>query len=368
VLSSHRPKFLRSQTIRTQIFTNFDADVDSTIEAILIDESGNQTPLPVVKVKQKTDERYGYEQIYYEFSISGQPVGCYSVAVKGTQTGSSNVNQESETFEIVDGATEYRRGVDGTTLPYEYIPNHIKIEAFNRDSLPSLYFGSERITGDSFKIEFWVEATLYKAQPSGDSDVYDDSGNLSVLRSIKQRSFELKTSAIPLYLAMKTSEISGLDYFIVNDKEYVNEEGGENEFFGNLTDTVLTMSLKQKYVVGVNSDDQGVIITDSEMGGIEVKEKTLSGSDTLTVTGSYTISLITLELVAGAQADVTIGFTPSGNEIMRTESVTSSNPRKYIARSFGNPNDINASFPAYIQVVGVGASVLVRLQTIPNSQ
>jgi len=167
---------------------------------------------------------------------------------------------------------------------------------------------------------------------------------------------------------MKASELSGLDYFVVNDKEYVNEDLGENEYFGNYTDPVLTMNLTQKYVIGVNSDDQGVAIIDSEMGGFEVKEETVSGSGQVTISGAYLISVVTLKLLEGAQADVIIGFSLSGNEIIRTTSIDSSNPIKYITRGFGNPDDINASYPAYINVSGVGASVLVRIQTTPNSQ
>lgn len=368
VNSNYTHKFLQSKPIVTQIFTDFDVNLGDTVEAFLVDSNKTSTPLTVVKVKQKTDEIHGNEQIFYEFTIAGQPEGCYHVTVKGTQSGTSNVYHESEVFEIKKGVIDYRYGSDGTKFTYEEIPNHVKIEAFNRDNLPSLYFGSDRITGDPFRIELWVEATIFKSQQAGETDVYNDTGNLSVLRSIKQRSFEFKTSSIPMYLAMKIGELSGLDFFIVNDIEYVNEELGENEYFGNLTDPVMTMNLTQKHVVGVNSDDQGQPIIDSTMGGVEIPEKTISGSDQLIITGAYTISLITLELKTGSQADITIGFTPGGNEIMHTNSVDTLNPIRYVARTFGNLEDINASFPAYISVVGVGASVLVRIQTVPNSQ
>jgi hypothetical protein len=363
VKSEYKQKFSQSQTIITQMFTDFDTRV-----ATLVDSLGNQTNLPVTLIKQATDEVTGEIQSYYEFSVAGQSEGVYYVTVKGTKSGEPNVYFQSENFEIVEGLKGYRRGTD-EVFEYEYIPNHLLIESSNTENQFDLYYGSDRLSGDPFESAIWIPAVDYKVQPGGESEVYDNLGNLAKLKEISQRVFELRSSSIPRYLAMKTHELASLDYFRVNNIQYVSEEKGENEYFANYTDGVLTMNLTQAFVVGINSDDQGRAIIDTDMATVEIKKiLNASGSQQLVVSGGYSLNQITLVLESGTQADVKIGSTPSGNEIMRTESVTTGTPIKNLARNYVNQADEEAAFTAYIEITGVGASATVYLQTIINKQ
>jgi hypothetical protein len=209
-----------------------------------------------------------------------------------------------------------------------------------------------------------------KPQPSGDIDVYNNVGNLSKLEQVSQRIYELKTGSIPKHLALKVNELAALDFFAVNDEFYVSEDNGENEYFGNYNGSVLTMSLTQKFVVGVNSDDRGFsVINDESVESVKIKQViNVSGSQQLTVDGGYSLNQITLALDQGTNCDIKIGTTPSGNELMRSENISTSTPVKNIARNFVNQTDQDTSYTAYIEISGVGAAATVILQTIINKQ
>lgn len=364
VKETYIQKFLQSQTITTQLFSDYD-----TITAFIIDSEGGQTSLPVTLIKQATDERTGEVYSYYEFAISGQIVGKYTVGVKGVKAGEDTLYFNSEPFEILEGETGFRYAFDGTKKEYKFIENHFKIEASNTDS-DYIYWGSDRISGDPFKVDIWIPGTLRKQQPGGEIDVYDNVGNLSKLEQISQRILELKTDNIPVHIALKINELSALDFVSMNDVYYVSEENAENEFFGNYNGSVLTMPLTQKFVVGVNSNDRGFSIVNNE--GVEsikiIQKVNVSGSQQATIDGGYSLNQITLALDQGTSASVTIGTTPSGNEIMRAETVSTATPVKNIARNFVNQADQDVSFTVYIEISGVGAAATVILQTIINKQ
>lgn len=364
-------KFLTSETISTQIKTNYLLTGGDSITATLIDCDGNETNLPVTLIKDFTDTLTGDIAAFYEFYVVGQAATKYKIKVKAVRAGEDDEFRISEPFELVAGSVGFRQ-TDGVPFQYEFIPNHYKIVAKNVENQFYLYYGTDRASGDPFETSIWISGVLGKPQAGGEVDTYYNLGNLSKLEQISQRIFELKTDDIPDYLALKTQELASLDSFIINDVEYVSTENGEIERFGNYTGGVLTMNFTQAFVEGINSDDQGFIIpTQGDMATIEIKKITnASGSQQLTVSGGYTINQITLvrESGAGTQADVKIGFTPSGNEIMHLESVNDTKIIKNIARNFVNPNDEEASFTAYVDISGVGASATVILQTIINKQ
>jgi hypothetical protein len=364
VKTAYVQKFLDSDTIRTQMFSDYD-----TITAFLIDCDNNQIELPVTLVKQSTDEITSEVYSYYEFSISGQSVGQYNVGIKGVKSGELDLYFNSEPFEIEEGLTGFRYAFDGTKKEYEYIPNHFKITASNTDS-DYIYWGDDRLSGDAFEVSIWVAGTNDKPQSGGDVEVYDNVGNLSKLEQISQRIYELKTEDIPKHLALKVNELAALDFFAVNDEYYVNEENGENEFFGTYNGAVLTMTLTQKFVIGVNSDDKGFSVINSEdVESVKIKQITnVSGSQQLIIDGGYTLNQVTIVLEQGTNCDVKIGTSPSGNEIMRSENISTSTPIKNIARNYVNQSDQDASLIAYIDISGVGAAATVILQTIINKQ
>lgn len=364
VKSGFKQKFMTSETITTQFRSDYE-----NFTAILTDSFGNSTNLPVALIKQATNQITGVVYSYYEFYVVGQTAGCYKIDVKGTKNGEPNKYFTSEWIEIVQGLKGYRYTIDGA-LEYEFIPGHFKIESKNNENNFNIYWGSDRISGDPFVSHVWCPGKNRNAQPGGDIEVYDNLGNLAKLQEISQRSFEMRTDIIPRYLAFKINELAGLDFFQVNDIEYVNEENGEIEYFSNFADGILTLTLTQAYVIGINSDDSGInLITDSKMASIENKVLTnTSGSQQLTISGGYSLNQITLVLESGTQANIKIGSTPAGNEIMRTETITSSNPILNIARNYVNQSDNNASFIAYIEISGVGSSATVILQTIINKQ
>lgn len=355
-------KFMTSETITTQVQTNYIVTGGDTLTAILIDSLGGQAALTVDLAASFTDTLTGEITAFYEFGVVGQAIGRYQIEIKGTADGESKYRR-SETFEIVEGVKGFRHTLDDK-FEYEYIPNHIKMVASNTENQAYNYWA------DGFEVSIWVEGVNGKPQSGGEVDTYDNLGNLTTLETIDQHTYEFKTVDIPQYLLLKIQSLLKLDFATLNDKQYVLSDNGEAEYFGNYTDGVLTLNLTQAFVEGINSDDQGVtIIENNDMAAVEIKKITnVSGAHQLTISGGYTLNQITLALESGTQADIKIGSTPSGNEIMRSETIAAANPVLNLARNYVNQSDEAASFVAYVEISGVGASATVILQTIINKQ
>ena len=100
-------KFISSDEIRVQFYTDYDSLPElpnpDFIEIYVIDQSNNQSLIPYFKVKEITDEGV----FFYEFSITGKPLGYYYIAIKATRLGEPTIYKESEPFEIVESETKY---------------------------------------------------------------------------------------------------------------------------------------------------------------------------------------------------------------------------------------------------------------------
>jgi hypothetical protein len=370
VRGSDRQKFISSDKIRNQLKTDYDINTGSTIEALLIDSLGNETSIVVFKVIEATDPLNGW-YAFYEFEFTGYPAGTYYMTIKATNPLElNNLYFQSEPFDIVESITNYRYGSDGTKFPYETIPNHFKVLASNSGNQIYNYWGNDRIQGDPFEVNIWMNGHVGKQQMGGEIDNYDNQGSLTILKSISQRVFELKTEAVAPYLLFKMSILSKVDSFYINNAKYSSDDNFEFEYFANYTYPVLTGTITESNSVALNSDDQGYIIIDNnDMAAVIPKVKSnASGSQQLVIDGGYSLNQITIQITAGASVTVRIGTTPSGSEILRDTTVLSSEVVENIARNYVNQSDPSASFTAYIEITGVGASATITLQTIINKQ
>lgn len=359
-------KFLDSETITTQIKTNYLIADGNTLTAIITDESGNQTALSVNLIASFTDELDNDRiSAFYQFDVVGHSVGRYTIEIKGVYEGSAKYKQ-SEPFELVEGVTDFRRVLDNS-FAYRTIPNHFKLTASNIDNQPFNYWD------EGFEVSVWVEGVVGKPQVGGEVNTYNNLGNETNLETIHQQIYELKTSDIPQYFSNKIQMLLGLDSSAINDIQYVIKENGETEYFSNYTDGVLTISLTQAFIEGINSDDQGFAIpTSGDMESIEIKKITnASGSCQLAISGGYALNQITIirESGWGTVVTVKIGSTPGGHEIMRDEVFDNDRIVGNIARNFVNKDDpLSEEFTAYVEISGVGSSATVILQTIINKQ
>lgn len=357
-------KFMTSETIQTQIKTNYIVSGGDTLTAILIDEDNVQTNLSVSLVANFTDELNDKITAFYQFDIVGQSEGVYRIEIKGVFDGDIKY-KHSEPFLLVQGVTRFRRTLDDK-FTYEHIPNHYKIIARNNENQNFNYWGGD------FEVIVWVEGVNGKPQSGGEVEVYDNLGNLSKLESIDQHIYELKTADIPQYLILKIQSLFGLDFITMNDKEYVTEDNGEAEYFGNYTPGVLTINLTQAFVVGINSDDQGFVVpTNEDMADAKVLViRDASGSHQLEMSGGYMLNSYTLEMdsAIGTSASIKVGTISGGNDVVRREDLNDSRRVASAMRNYVNLSNPDNALVFYVEITGVGASATVRLQTIINKQ
>jgi hypothetical protein len=358
-------KFLDSETIATQIKTNYLVGGGDTLTATLRDEAGTETALTVNLVASFTDELdNGRISAFYQFDVVGQPVGKYTIEIKGVFDGDAKY-KHTEPFELVQGVDDFRY-VSDDKFTYKTIPDHFQIVSSNIDNQQYTYWDG------GFEVSIWVEGVIGKPQVGGEVDTYNNLGNETNLEDIPQIIDEIKTSDIPQYLATKIQMLIGLDMPFINDIQYAKKENGEIEYFGNYTGGVLTINLTQAFVEGINSGDQGFAIpTDGDMTPIEpLVLSNVSGAHQLVMSGGYTLNQVTgvRESGAGTTVTIKIGTTPGGNDVMRNEVFNDSRVIDNIARNFVNQTDQGAALTLYVDVSGVGASATVILQTIINKQ
>ena len=357
VKNKYLQKFLTIETITIQFKTDYDS-----FEIKLWDAQDNSVSLSESLIYSNTDEFTGQLTKFYKFSISAQKEGEYYITIKAIKSGEVNLYYESETFELIKGVTKFRETVDGN-VSYIIIPDHYKIEATNNTNKFDLYYEEEL----PFITSIWIPSRLFNIQSDGDVDVYDNDGNLAKLQEIFQNVFELKTCPIPRYLAQKLQLLSALDFFNINGLDFVNTEKGENEYFDNFSNTVLTMNLTQKFAVGINSDDKGFNIQEVEdMVVINKEQKNTSGSISFDIPQGYSINQIIIALKTGTNGTVKIGTTVGGEEIVRTYTLTDTVPQKLLDREY--VKNVDSGFTVYVTFSGIGATFDIYIQTIKFTQ
>ncbi len=353
-------KFMTSETIQTQIKTNYIVSGGDTLTATLIDEDNVQTNLSVSLVADFTDELNDKITAFYQFDVVGQSEGAYRIEIKGVFDGDTKYKQ-SEPFQLVQGGTRFRNTLDDK-FSYEYILNHYKIIARNNENQNFNYWGGD------FEVIVWVEGVNGKPQSGGEVEVYDNLGNLSKLESIDQHIYELKTADIPQYLILKIQSLFGLDFITMNDKEYVTEDNGEAEYFGNYTPGVLTINLTQAFVVGINSDDQGFAVpTNEDMDLAKILQlNNASGTGDFDVTAGYSLHQVNVVLKSGTSIFLKLGTTPGGDEILDEWELSTLG--ELITFDIGFMGDFDNTWKIYWSLVGVGASAGLAMTTIVAKQ
>jgi hypothetical protein len=331
-------KFLSADNVRTQIKTDY-----QTVTATLIDEAGTETSLTVTEVSTYTDFSF------WEFVFTGQSTGYYYIKIQGTDPAFDTVNYQSEPIEIVEPYIAH----NGANI----IQDHLKIRHYNRENNFDLDYstGIEHI--------LWIPAELFEAVSGGEAEIYNNLGNETKLQETNQRIFTLKTDPIPRYLFLKINEGASQDFFEVNTIEYVTNDKGEPEYSNDYTLVSFSANLTDRFVVGLNSDDQGFVCPDIETGEIMLLEELNAfGTFQLQVPAGYAIEWIKLFKQTGTQATIDMGWSPSGTDILDGAVLTDSRANEYsrLTRIVGEAS----AGTIYGEVSGVGATVNIYIQLV----
>lgn len=354
VRGSYIQQFIKDEAIKIQFRSDHD-----TLTATLVTCDGVTANIPVIKIKTFT------EYSFYEISISTGVEDTYFINIKGATIGELTNYERSEYFQTVEGIQGFRSNED-TSEGYKYILHHLLIECSNIENDFNTFFEEDDF-GNKFVSRFWIPTPLYKIQSEGETEVYNNLGNLTKLSETFQNSFEMITSAVPRHLAMKIQETAGLDNFFINDIQYISLEKGEIEYFGNYTSVVLTMNLTQRFAIGLNSDDRGFESITTDMSGIDIKQASgVSGSGNFQILAGYMINSSTIQLVTGSNGTVRIGSTVGDDDILMQYPLSAANPHDTPTTYYSHPTDV--SYTVYWETSGVGATFNIIVQAIINKQ
>lgn len=334
-------KFLNSETITTQLRTDF-----TTITANLIDSSGNSTALTVTEVSSYTNYNF------YNIEVSGQSNGKYYIIVSGTKDAETR-NFESEWFELVSG-----KAIRTTGDEVRIIEGYKRVEYYNFD--PSSFY-IDYSTG--IRHFFWIPAEIYAINPLGEVDVYNNLDNKEKLEQTNFRALTIKTRPILRHLMLKLSEASSMDYFAINDVEYVLTEVLEPSYYGDANLVTIETQIEERFTIGINSDDEGFTADQFIIeGGLVLnigKDDLSAGTLELTVPEGYAVRFIDWRLTAGSSATVKIGKTPGGVEIMRDKTLTIIGEKQSIAKT--DIVDWDGTGTIYVTKTGVGSVIDIWL-------
>lgn len=341
-------KFLSSETIKTQIRTDYE-----TITAKLYDLSENETVLAVNEVST-----YTYYS-FYEFEVTGQPDGVYKIIVTGQNDGDPDVLFECEPFELVTGEVVAFQG-NGVRL----IPGYKKVVYYNNKNT----FYIDYSTG--IKHFVWIPAITFKLIPVGEIDVYNNLDTKEKLEQTNFRSILFENDQIPRHLAIKFIESSSMDYFAINDTEYIVPEIPEITYYNDSNLVTMSLSIEERFTIGVNSDDQGFettpggdpIIIDTDLVMVIGENNLSAGTAQYAVSEGYAVRHLDMRLVSGGAATIKIGTTPGGDEISKEKTLNAPGDKLTIDRSYVLNWDGTGT--VHITKTGVGSVVDVWLTTI----
>ena len=171
----------------------------------------------------------------------------------------------------------------------------------------------------------------------------------------------LATDLLPEYMVKKLQVISSLDYFAVNDTEYVKNSSDAKSESRNTSQT-LTLNLTQKNAIGINVDSLGGLESSGAVTYVDQKTNKTTDYDIALLSGYFVgYALIKHSPASAGDAVVSIGHTIGGTDIVNAQTVTLGTAYKLPCST--DPSTFNR---IYITIAGVGVSLDITIVFIEN--
>lgn len=199
------------------------------------------------------------------------------------------------------------------------------IDYFNVDNTFEIDFSSG---AGSITYTLYVEGSMKRRTGGGESSLYDNQQEITLLKRTKKRLLELKTLEVPRYIEETIDLITAMDNITINGVAYVYEEDSvdSEEVEGSNLVTV-TVNFTDKEYLGVNTNDPGFDV-DTPATGVEdmiFTEEGASGGDTFTIPAGYLVHTLRAQWVSGASVTVKLGTSVGTDELVFPFVITTSN-------------------------------------------
>jgi hypothetical protein len=218
-------------------------------------------------------------------------------------------------------------------------------------------------------LQFYIEAVTKKINDSDKVEILEGSQSKDVISSQLFSGQEFETGIIPDYMVRKLEAVSSLDYFEINEVQYIKESSTTVENVGNSTSHTVGMKLTAKNALSINVDDMGVEDLNSESMQINYTFTGQSADFDLAVDAGYMVHTILIQHSASSTgiAIVKAGFASGGNEII--DELSGNLPFDAIVHPFlvHNQTDLVNAGRLYISISGAGVKLNINVNLIKNS-
>jgi len=198
-------------------------------------------------------------------------------------------------------------------------------------------------------------------QSVGETDVYDNQNEKSILKSNQFAQILFKSGLIPRQIAQVISIAMAHDSFLVNEVAYVVEKIPEISTAGAWS--IVSAPMVQNLNLGMNAHDLGFNCDTVAMSKvININKIAIAALDSALVNLGYSINQIIIELSTGTSGTIKIGTTIGGDDILKTYTLTTAKDFQIFTRNFMPDTGISAAWPIFFTVIG--AFITARVQTI----
>lgn len=226
---------------------------------------------------------------------------------------------------------------------------------------------------------FYVESVDVVPQDVEETELLDGSQSKDIISASNYSGIQLQCDKMPDYMILKLKACSSLDYFEVNDIQYIKESEVEAARWGDSTSFEASINLTEKNTIGLNVDDLGITYINQE----EVPMATIpKRNNSVTAAGwqvenpaGYMLHSVFIKHAgsSGGDAVVNLGITVSGDELIDdVQGNISLSGFSTIWKPFSHHylKNPDASSNLYFSVTGAGAvlDIIVNFDTIETEE
>lgn len=223
---------------------------------------------------------------------------------------------------------------------------------------------------------FYVDSVDVDLNDSESVEILEGSQSREIISAVNYSGIQLKIDAIPDYMVLKLKAASNLDYFEVNEIQYIKDGEAEAERYGQTTSFTMSINLIEKNTIGLNVDDLGITFVNGFDMAIIPKRNTAVTAAGWQVENpeGYMLHSVFIKHATTSAGDavVKLGTTVSGDELI--DEVQGSISRSEFSTEWATFSrhylkDPDNSSQLYFSVSGAGAvlDIIVNFDTVTEN-
>jgi hypothetical protein len=218
---------------------------------------------------------------------------------------------------------------------------------------------------------FYVEATDREVKDNDETENLKGAQNMYIVSASLFPGVNLKTGGIPMYMVRRLEAVSSLDYFTINEVEYVKEGRLDATLFGNTTSFQTSAKLIEKNTLGINIDDMGLTCCDEKEWIKWESVKNAITNFNVAIPDGYMLHAILVRHAAtssGNPATVTAGTTLGGTDYFDGEGGYIDTVGKTYSFGIHDRPSLTAASTLYVGISGAAVVLDVYIDFIRNEE